>query len=235
MVRLTVVCDDFSGAEQGFRTSYGFALLIELPDRTLLFDTGTDPGDLLHNLRAHGADPRQLDAVILSHNHYDHTDGLAGILDRNPRIPVYVHRDWDRPHSFKGFTVPEANRVTVDGGRAYPELASGLYLTSSTHSGDYGGIYEHACVITTGSNDIMITGCCHPGLEVFLDERAGDLPLTIIGGLHGFRFGDRQAGSVGRALRQIVCCHCTANHDLFRAQFGDRCLRVAVGRPLEVG
>ena len=37
-----------------------------------------------------------IDAVILSHNHNDHTDGLLGILRENKDIPVYVHKDWDR-------------------------------------------------------------------------------------------------------------------------------------------
>lgn len=234
MVRLTVVCDDFSGAAGGFRTSYGFALLIELQGRLVLFDAGTDPADLLANLRASGTDPRRLDAVILSHNHYDHTDGLAGVLERNPRIPIYVHRDWDAPNSFKGLSVPVGNRVDLERGRACPELAPGLEVTDSYLSRDYGGIHEQACVVRTGSAEILITGCCHPGLDVFLEEMPGDGPLHIIGGMHGFHFTERQAGAVGRRLRQIVCCHCTARHDVFQAQFGDRCRRLAVGRPLEI-
>jgi len=60
------------------RTSYGFSVLIEMQRRSVLFDTGTRPDDLLANLHAYGKDARDLDAVILSHDHFDHTDGLAG-------------------------------------------------------------------------------------------------------------------------------------------------------------
>jgi hypothetical protein len=96
---------------------------------------------------------------------------LSGILKRKPDIPVYVHRNWNNPHSFKGFVVPEKNRVEVQNGKECPKLADGLYVTSSHFSPDYGSIFEHACFLRAGTVDVLITGCCHPGLDVFLDER----------------------------------------------------------------
>ncbi len=106
-----------------------------------MFDTGTRPDDLLANLRSYGKDVRDLDAVILSHDHFNHTDGSAGILDRHPDVPVYVHRDWDEPQSFSSFRVLEANRVDVDGGRECTEIAEGLHLTECHRSVDYGEFF----------------------------------------------------------------------------------------------
>lgn len=238
-VRLTVVCDDFSGAEKGFRTSYGFALVIDIGGRLVLFDTGTHPEVLMANLRVLGVEPTDLKAVILSHNHYDHTGGLPGLLEENPDIPVYLHRDWDKPHSFKGYVVPPKNRVDVQGAREYPELAAGLCITNCHFSADYGSIYEQACFIRSGAIDILITGCCHPGLDAFLDELYGTATvkepnLYVIGGFHGFRFSSARAAVVDLRLRQIICCHCTSNYESFKSQFGDKCRRIPVGRTLEI-
>jgi 7,8-dihydropterin-6-yl-methyl-4-(beta-D-ribofuranosyl)aminobenzene 5'-phosphate synthase len=237
--RLTIVCDDFSGAEPGFRTSYGFALVIRVDDRVFLFDAGTHPRDLVANLHACHLHARDLRAVILSHNHFDHTDGLPGLLEENPDLPIYVHKDWDEPHSFKGFVVPRRNRVEVGSGGELPELGPGLLLTSSHFSTDYGAIYEQACCVQTQSASVLITGCCHPGLDVFLDELAGgaawnERPLYIIGGLHGFSFSAARAKAIDRQLRRIVCCHCTTEYDTFKSQFGDRCQRLPVGATLEI-
>jgi 7,8-dihydropterin-6-yl-methyl-4-(beta-D-ribofuranosyl)aminobenzene 5'-phosphate synthase len=238
-VRLTVVCDDFSGAEKGFRTDYGFALLVDMGGERILFDTGTHPDILSANLRALGLNATDLKAVILSHNHYDHTGGLPGILAENPDIPVYVHRDWDRPHVFKGHVVPRNNRVDLQGGRACPELAAGLHVTNSLFSADYGGIFEHACLVRTGAAEILITGCCHPGLDAFLDELYGtveseEATLHIIGGFHGFRFSSARAAAVDSRLCQIICCHCTSRYESFRSQFGGKCRRLPVGQALEI-
>ncbi len=44
--------------------------------RTLLFDTGSSVGALAHNLRALNVDPTAIEAIVLSHGHFDHTMGL---------------------------------------------------------------------------------------------------------------------------------------------------------------
>jgi 7,8-dihydropterin-6-yl-methyl-4-(beta-D-ribofuranosyl)aminobenzene 5'-phosphate synthase len=238
-VRLTVVCDDFSGAEPGFLSSYGFALVAEANDRIVLFDAGTHPKDLTDNLRAHGLHGKDLNAVVLSHNHYDHTDGLPGLLAQNPDLAVYVHEKWDEPYRFKGFAVPLQNRVTIPGGEKVPEWGEGLIVTGTYFSHDYGGIYEQACSIFTESSLVLITGCCHPGLDVFLDELSGNAigdgrALYIIGGLHGSTFSSERAEAIDQQLHRIYCCHCTEHYNSFKSQFGDKCRRLPVGASLEI-
>jgi 7,8-dihydropterin-6-yl-methyl-4-(beta-D-ribofuranosyl)aminobenzene 5'-phosphate synthase len=50
--------------------------------RTLLMDYGYTPEALANNLELLMLDPARLDALILSHGHYDHFGGLIGFLDR---------------------------------------------------------------------------------------------------------------------------------------------------------
>ena len=53
--------------------------------RTLMLDYGYTPEVLLNNMELVGADPSKLDALIVSHGHYDHFGGLNGFLDQIPR------------------------------------------------------------------------------------------------------------------------------------------------------
>lgn len=238
-MKLTILVDDFNGAEPGFRTAYGFSVLIEKGGKKYLFDTGTRPIDLIHNLSAASIGAKDIDAVLLSHNHNDHANGVQAILDENEDVPVYVHVDWGRPHSFKGGAIPGKNLVVIEQPRALSELQGGIFLTGSSRSSDYGGIYEQACWITTKSTRVLLTGCSHPGLNLFLtaQDTLGldkDLPLVILGGFHGFRFSKEEAKRLDPQLQAVYCCHCTSHHRRFSAQFGEKCKTLAVGKPLVI-
>ena len=50
--------------------------------RTLMLDYGYTPEVLLNNMELVGVDPSKLDALIVSHGHYDHFGGLIGFLDK---------------------------------------------------------------------------------------------------------------------------------------------------------
>ena len=50
--------------------------------RTLMLDYGYSPSVLYNNMELIGVDPRKIDALIVSHGHYDHFGGLMGFLDK---------------------------------------------------------------------------------------------------------------------------------------------------------
>src|SRR5262245_52296588 len=61
--------------------------------RNLLMDFGFTAGALNNNLDLLGIDPAELDALVLSHGHYDHFGGLVGFLRENdgklkPKLPL---------------------------------------------------------------------------------------------------------------------------------------------------
>jgi 7,8-dihydropterin-6-yl-methyl-4-(beta-D-ribofuranosyl)aminobenzene 5'-phosphate synthase len=55
---------------------WGFAALVEIDGRRLLFDTGARPNTVLQNAVELKIDLSSVTDVIISHNHYDHVGGL---------------------------------------------------------------------------------------------------------------------------------------------------------------
>jgi 7,8-dihydropterin-6-yl-methyl-4-(beta-D-ribofuranosyl)aminobenzene 5'-phosphate synthase len=62
-------------ADEGFG-EWGFAALVEVDGRRILFDTGANDDTVARNLKALGLDLAKTETVVLSHNHADHTTGL---------------------------------------------------------------------------------------------------------------------------------------------------------------
>lgn len=69
---------------------YGFSALIEVDDHTILFDTGSAQA-LFHNAPQLGIDLNKVDALVISHGHFDHTGGLLSYLKQYGPRPVYAH------------------------------------------------------------------------------------------------------------------------------------------------
>jgi 7,8-dihydropterin-6-yl-methyl-4-(beta-D-ribofuranosyl)aminobenzene 5'-phosphate synthase len=85
--------------------------------RTVLFDSGPDSLVLLGNAAKLGIDWGEIDAIVLSHGHFDHTGAVLAALDairnRNGggRTPVYLH-----PKMFgrRGQSLPDGTVVTLE-------------------------------------------------------------------------------------------------------------------------
>ena len=79
--------------------SKGNSTLVSSGRTRILVDAGLSCRELLNRMRAAGEDPEALTAVLISHEHLDHINGLS-VLARKLRIPVYftepTHRAWAR-------------------------------------------------------------------------------------------------------------------------------------------
>lgn len=78
---------------------HGFAVLVRLrigdERHTLLFDAGTSGNVALHNARIIDLDWSEVEAIALSHGHFDHAGGLPLVLEQigQRRLPIVVHDD----------------------------------------------------------------------------------------------------------------------------------------------
>ena len=79
-LKVTVVYDNNEFAPE-LRTDWGFACVVEAGEQTILFDTGGNGELLLDNMDKLGLEMNSIDAIVLSHIHGDHTNGLQRLLD----------------------------------------------------------------------------------------------------------------------------------------------------------
>jgi 7,8-dihydropterin-6-yl-methyl-4-(beta-D-ribofuranosyl)aminobenzene 5'-phosphate synthase len=80
--------------EQGVG-EWGFAALVEADGKRILFDTGARPDTVLLNIDTLGIDLSDVEDVVLSHNHGDHTGGLVSLRrelsKKNPKALSRAH------------------------------------------------------------------------------------------------------------------------------------------------
>lgn len=107
-LKITLLSTMLVGVEDGIG-EWGFAALVEADGRKILFDTGARPNTVLENAKAFKVDLSDVQDVVLSHFHYDHTTGLITLrrefAKSNPRA-------FSRVHVGKGIFLPR--RGTMD-------------------------------------------------------------------------------------------------------------------------
>lgn len=112
MMRMTVLA---SGSK-------GNSTLVATHRTRILVDAGLSCREILRRMNIAGEDPRSLDAILITHEHQDHVQGVA-VLARKLGIPVYftemTHRAWVRwLHPRKRTTYAEWLRQRQQGSAA---------------------------------------------------------------------------------------------------------------------
>ena len=76
--------------DENLQAGFGFACLIAGTEKTILFDTGRNGERLLGNFEQMKTSPTDVDLVVISHDHNDHTGGLGSVLEQNSDMSVYL-------------------------------------------------------------------------------------------------------------------------------------------------
>ena len=105
---------------------HGFSVPIDVQrdghTHRVVFDLGVSPTGMVENMRRLDLDPKDLEVIVCSHGHFDHTAGLDGLstyLGR-PNLPVIIHPDfWNRRRAlFPGrepLEMPTTSRSALEG------------------------------------------------------------------------------------------------------------------------
>ena len=127
-MRVSCVVDDAVQRSSPFWGEHGIAFLIETEGRRVLFDTGQSGTVLLRNLKLLDVDPATMDAVVISHAHYDHTGSLSVLLKHLcPGTPLYANPDLFRER----FSRREGQLKSVGLSLCREEVAARLVLELS--------------------------------------------------------------------------------------------------------
>jgi 7,8-dihydropterin-6-yl-methyl-4-(beta-D-ribofuranosyl)aminobenzene 5'-phosphate synthase len=88
-VRITLLAEN-TAVGRGILGEHGLSWLIEAGGRRVLFDLGQGMV-LARNAAAIGVDLADVEAIVLSHGHYDHVDGWTVLPEAVKKVPVYLH------------------------------------------------------------------------------------------------------------------------------------------------
>ncbi|MGY5854137.1 MAG: MBL fold metallo-hydrolase [Candidatus Thorarchaeota archaeon] len=95
--------------------NHGFSALVktESDDEThcILYDVGSSGSSLTYNLNILGIDTTEIEAIVISHGHWDHFGGLLSTLRlMNKGTPIYLHHDM---FSKRGFAYTENDKEKI--------------------------------------------------------------------------------------------------------------------------
>jgi len=98
-IKLTTLSENTAG-RVGLLAEWGLSILVEADNYKVLLDTGLDTS-AAHNAALLGINLSEIDKLVLSHGHRDHTGGLRHVLNAMRReIEVIAHPDiWASKYS----------------------------------------------------------------------------------------------------------------------------------------
>lgn len=189
---------------------HGFSVLIENGKEKILFDTG-QTGNFIYNAKMLGIDISDVDSVVISHGHYDHTGGLMEFVKFNKRAKIYIKREaFYKKNKKKEFIGVPFNKSIIEERIIYTDgevPLSGeitiisdikIYNTIDTHFEDMfineDDRYvidefddEQFLVINNNNRLTIISGCSHRGISNIIRTAIDrfNLPIDyVIGGFH---------------------------------------------------
>ena len=90
-MKATILIDNQAGSDALLQHEHGLSIYFEADGKRILLDTGLS-GKALSNAQLLGIDVGEIDCLILSHGHVDHTGGLEAFLQQNEKANIYASR-----------------------------------------------------------------------------------------------------------------------------------------------
>ena len=233
---ITMLYNNVPGDER-LEKAWGMSCLIEGLEETILFDTGGDGRILLANMRKLDRTPEEVDLVILSHAHIDHTGGLWEFLRECEDVDVFFGRSF--PDEFREKAEGTSARfVEVD---APVDVGTGIHLTGELGTDPR----EEALILRMSEGLVVATGCAHPGIVDVVkkvEEICGDEIHLVLGGFHLMMDRDEEVEEVigqlkGLGVQRIAPSHCTGERpiEMFREAWGENFIDLGCGDTVRLG
>jgi len=234
-VRLTILYDNTT-EDPRLTVEWGFAALVEYKGHTVLFDTGLDGPSLLGNMEVLGVAPESIEAIVLSHEHGDHTGGLQDLLATGIHPQIYI------PTAMAGkVTQAQRDQYTIIEVSDPVEIVPGMFSTGEIS----GSVPEQGLVVKTPEGIVVITGCAHPGIVKMVERSSeivdGEIAL-VVGGFHLGNYNTGQIDAIiadfrSMGVRQVTPTHCTGEEQIAQIAeaYGEDYIPGGAGQVIVIG
>ena len=229
--RLTVIVDNIPSGE--ILGEWGLSILAEYGNKKILADTGASEL-FATNLEKLGFDIKEIDYAILSHAHYDHSNGMPRFFRDNDKAKFYIRKEANENCYFKKFFIKKyigipknvladfSSRIeTVSGDY---KLCEGAYLIPHKTAGlekigkremmyqktvrgwkPDDFSHEQSLVLDTDKGLIIINCCSHGGAVNIVNEVKTTFPGKHVYGLiGGFHLFNKSEKEIREVSREIV-------------------------------
>jgi len=230
---------DKDAVEKELRTGWGVSFLI---DDKILFDTGEKGEWLLENMRILKVDIKKIEAVVISHDHWDHWGGLWDLLAQKVGLKVYACPRFGKEFKEK----VEKTKGELIEAEKFKEISPNIYNTGEI-PGAYHGRYmaEQAMALKTNNGLTVITGCAHPGILKVLEKvkaKFSSEPIYFV--LSGFHLmeQDRRAIEIiaenfkKMGIKKVGPTHCSGKlaEEIFKNHYRENFIPIKAKQTIEV-
>ena len=216
--------------QPGLVSEHGLSIYIDTGRRRILLDAGQS-SSCLANAESLGIDINNVDAVVISHGHYDHTGGLNAFLHKNAQAKVYLKKEallpkYNSSRNFIGIpAIPEEYEKRLRFVEEVTEIDEGVFIVPTipiVHEEDTSFSYfytdrgeglvddtfedELFLAIVSDNRLSVFSSCSHRGISNILEaaQRLFSLPVDLVtGGFHLKNAPKEQLETVIKYLARI--------------------------------
>jgi len=256
-MRIHILVEDTKN-EKGVESEHGLSVYFEKDGKKFLLDMGQS-GMFLRNARKFNVDLKDIDYLVFSHGHYDHTGGLPYFKPgKQTRIIAHPHSLLPKYDGERYIGFPKkADKFIIELEEKPFQLTEHVWFLGQipgerkTHLGHY--IKENArhkdfllddtaLAINEKNHLILLAGCAHSGI-VNIVKCAINLfskkEVILIGGFHMLNYSGEEVHKTIEELKKLNITtvypgHCTGNAAIEALLSSFRGERLHSGKVLEV-
>jgi len=233
-MKINILVEDTKISEN-FESEHGLSLYFEKDGKKFVLDLGQS-SMFLRNAKKLNLNLKDIDYLIFSHGHYDHTGGLQ-YFDTTKKVRIIAHPHCLLPKyhcgNYIGFPIKRINSIIEL--KENPFKLTGHvwflgqipgerknYLGYHTKEGIKNKDFlldDTALVINEKDKLILITGCAHSGIVNIVKYSVRlfhKKEVILIGGFHMFNYSKKEVQKIVKELKnlkisQVYPGHCTGD------------------------
>ena len=230
-MKATVLVDNIKCGD--IKGEWGLSIYIENNEKNILLDVGASPL-FAENAKKLGLSIEKVDAAVLSHAHYDHSDGMKKFFEENKAAKFYLRNSAKENCYFKKFFIKKyigipkkilsdyENRFVFEKGDA--EIFNGVWLVGHktpnlSSIGKRENMYrkeengwvpddfshEQSLVVETEKGLVVFNSCSHGGAVNIINEVKETFPeKNVYALIGGFHLFNKSAAEVREVAKGIL-------------------------------